>query len=79
MKVSRKTDPATGGAASTPAGFLHDQEPRDGRRRWLIEQGFEMGRPSRIELEADIAGGRINAVQVGGSSVLISDGWLNVG
>jgi predicted PhzF superfamily epimerase YddE/YHI9 len=38
-----------------------------------------MGRPSRIEIEADIASGRINAVRVGGSSVFISDGWLNVG
>ena len=72
-------DPATGSAASALAGYLHAQEQRDGSRRWLIEQGFEMGRPSRIELEADIAGGRINAVRVGGSSVLISEGWLNVG
>ena len=38
-----------------------------------------MGRPSRIELEADSVGGRINAVRVGGSSVLVSDGWINVG
>ncbi len=72
-------DPATGSAASALAGFLHDQEPHDGRRRWRIEQGFEMGRPSRIELETDIAGGRINAVRVGGNSVLMSNGWLNVG
>jgi len=71
-------DPATGSAASALAGFLQDQEPRDGRRAWLIEQGFEMGRPSRIELEADIAGGRVAAVRVGGNSVLISESWLNV-
>jgi trans-2,3-dihydro-3-hydroxyanthranilate isomerase len=72
-------DPATGGAAAALAGFLHDQEPCDGRHRWWIDQGFEMGRPSRIELEADISGGRVHAVRVGGSSVLISEGWLNVG
>lgn len=72
-------DPATGSAASALAGFLHDQDRRDGTRRWLIEQGFEMGRPSHIELEADIAGGKITAVRVGGSSVLISEGWLNAG
>ena len=72
-------DPATGSAASALAGFLQEQEPRDGTRRWRIEQGFEMGRPSRIELEADIAGGRITAIRVGGSSVLISDGWINAG
>jgi trans-2,3-dihydro-3-hydroxyanthranilate isomerase len=54
-------------------------EQRDGRRRWLIEQGFEMGRPSLIELEADIEGGRIAAVRVGGSSVLVADGWIDIG
>lgn len=69
-------DPATGSAASALAGFLHDQEPRDGQRRWRIEQGFEMGRPSHIELEADIAGGHIAALRVGGRSVLISEGWI---
>ena len=72
-------DPATGGAASALAGFLHDQAPRDGRRRWLIEQGFEMGRPSHIELEADTAGGKIVAVRISGSSVLVSEGWITVG
>ena len=72
-------DPATGSAASALAGYLHALEQRDGRRRWLIEQGFEMGRPSLIELEADIEGGRIAAVRVGGSSVLVSDGWIDAG
>jgi trans-2,3-dihydro-3-hydroxyanthranilate isomerase len=72
-------DPATGSAASALAGYLHALDQRDGSRHWLIEQGFEMGRPSLIDLEADIAGGRIKAVRVGGSSVLISDGWLNAG
>jgi trans-2,3-dihydro-3-hydroxyanthranilate isomerase len=72
-------DPATGGAAAALAGFLHDQAPAEGSRRWLIEQGYEMGRPSRIELEADISGGRIEAVRVGGASVLVSEGWVNIG
>ena len=72
-------DPATGSAAAALAGFLHALEQRDEDRRWLIEQGFEMGRPSLIELEADIAGGRISAVRVGGSSVLVSDGWIDAG
>lgn len=69
-------DPATGGAASALAGYLVHQDRRDGSRRWLIEQGFEMGRRSLIELEADIAGGQITAVRVGGSSVLMSEGWI---
>ena len=72
-------DPATGSAAAALAGYLHALEQRDGSRRWLIEQGVEMGRPSLIELQSDIAGGHIKTVRVGGSSVLISDGWLNAG
>jgi trans-2,3-dihydro-3-hydroxyanthranilate isomerase len=72
-------DPATGSAASALAGLLHDQDPRDGARRWLIEQGFEMGRPSLIELEADAVGGRVTAVRVGGRSVLMSEGWIDAG
>jgi trans-2,3-dihydro-3-hydroxyanthranilate isomerase len=71
-------DPATGSAASALAGYLHDRAPRDGSCRWLIEQGFAMGRPSLIELEADIGAGRIAAVRVGVGSVLMSDGWINV-
>jgi trans-2,3-dihydro-3-hydroxyanthranilate isomerase len=72
-------DPATGSAASALAGFLQEREPGDGVRRWLIEQGFEMGRPSRIELEAGIVGGKVTSVRVGGSSVLVSEGWLEAG
>jgi len=72
-------DPATGGAVAALAGYLHALEPRDGARKWLVEQGFEMGRPSRIELEADAAAGTIKAVRVGGSSVLMSEGWCQGG
>ena len=72
-------DPATGSAASALAGWLHAQAPGDGSRRWLIEQGFKMGRPSLIELEADVTGGQIATVRVGGSSVLMSDGWIDAG
>ncbi|HEV8647137.1 MAG TPA: PhzF family phenazine biosynthesis protein, partial [Burkholderiales bacterium] len=71
-------DPATGAAASALAGYLCDLEGRDGSLRWQIEQGFEMGRPSLIELEADRSGVRITAVRVGGRSVLMSEGWINL-
>ena len=72
-------DPATGAAACALAGFLHDWSPDSNRRHWRIEQGFEMGRPSHIELETDFADGRITGVRVGGTSVLVSEGWMNVG
>ncbi|HVY08216.1 MAG TPA: PhzF family phenazine biosynthesis protein [Burkholderiales bacterium] len=61
-----REDPATGSAVSALAGWLHDASPRDGNRRWRVEQGFEIGRPSLIELEADVAGGKVTAVRVGG-------------
>jgi trans-2,3-dihydro-3-hydroxyanthranilate isomerase len=45
--------------------------------RWIIEQGFEMGRPSLIHLAADVANGRVTAVRVGGTAVRMSDGVLS--
>jgi trans-2,3-dihydro-3-hydroxyanthranilate isomerase len=71
-------DPATGGAASALAGVLQAAAPGDGARRWRIEQGFEMGRPSLIDLEADVGDGRIRAVRVGGSSVAVTEGWIDL-
>ncbi len=72
-------DPATGSAASALAGYLHGEAPYEGRRRWMIEQGFEMGRPSLLELEAVATDGRVIAVCVGGRSVLVSEGWFDAG
>jgi trans-2,3-dihydro-3-hydroxyanthranilate isomerase len=46
--------------------------------RWRIEQGFEMGRPSLIDLEADVDTEGVKGVRVGGRSVLIGEGTLSV-
>jgi trans-2,3-dihydro-3-hydroxyanthranilate isomerase len=51
---------------------------RDGMLKWHVDQGVEMGRPSRLEVEVDVAGGEVKAVRVGGASVLISSGTLLV-
>ena len=74
--VSIVEDPATGSACACLAGYLAARTPRDGTLRWVVEQGFEMGRPSIIETEADTADGKITAVRVGGRTVLISKGEL---
>ena len=37
-----------------------------------------MGRPSRLEVEADKSGGKVTAVRVGGASVVVSTGELRV-
>jgi trans-2,3-dihydro-3-hydroxyanthranilate isomerase len=72
-------DPATGAATASFGGYLASRAPeRDGTLRWVIEQGFEMGRPSLLHLEADKQDGRITAVRVGGASVLMSEGWMEV-
>jgi trans-2,3-dihydro-3-hydroxyanthranilate isomerase len=74
-------DPATGSANAALAGYLAARHPsgqRDGTLRWVVEQGFEMGRPSMLEVEADIAGGAVAAVRVGGASVLVCDGTMEI-
>jgi trans-2,3-dihydro-3-hydroxyanthranilate isomerase len=72
-------DPATGAATASLGGYLGNRAPeRDGTLRWTIEQGFEMGRPSLLYLEVDKADGRITEVRVGGSSVLMSEGWMEI-
>ena len=74
-------DPATGSAAGPLGGYLvhHDVagvEPTDGTYRFVIEQGDFMNRPSRIGLEVKGVPGKIEAVRVGGTSVVVARGEL---
>ena len=72
-------DPATGSANAALAGYLAARDPRrDGLLTWQVEQGFEMGRPSIIEVEADVANGQVTAVRVGGASVLVAEGTMAI-
>ncbi|HEU4632056.1 MAG TPA: PhzF family phenazine biosynthesis protein [Gemmatimonadaceae bacterium] len=77
--LSVPEDPATGSACAALAGYLAARTPRDGTVRWVVEQGVEMGRPSRLELEADKAGGAVTGVRVGGRSVLVCEGTIEIG
>lgn len=70
-------DPATGSAVSALAGLLAARH-EDGKREWIIEQGIEMGRPSRLKLEYECRSGRASKVRVGGSSVRVSEGRLTI-
>lgn len=74
--VAVAEDPATGSACACLAGYLAARTPRDGSLRWVVEQGFEMGRPSILEIEADKQNGQITAVRVGGRTVVVSKGQL---
>jgi len=72
-------DPATGSAAATfPGQILASEGLSDGTHKWCVEQGFEMGRPSRILIEADVSGGALTAVRVGGHAVRVSEGEITV-
>ena len=70
-------DPATGAAGAALAGFLGSRAG-DGSHAWRLAQGVEMGRPSRLMLEADTAGGAVTGVRVGGTSVAVCEGWITV-
>jgi trans-2,3-dihydro-3-hydroxyanthranilate isomerase len=72
-------DPATGAAAAALAGYLGIRDSTEGGTlRWVVEQGFEMGRPSILEIEADKRNAKIVAVRVGGSCVLVCEGEMEV-
>ena len=72
-------DPATGAAAAAIAGMLAERAPAgDGTLHWTIHQGVEMGRPSRLAVAADRAGGQVTQVRVGGASVRVGDGMLRL-
>ena len=77
--ISVPEDPATGSACAALGGYLAERdERRDGVLRWVVEQGFEMGRPSILEVEADRKGGAVTGIRVGGSTVMVSEGRMRV-
>jgi trans-2,3-dihydro-3-hydroxyanthranilate isomerase len=72
-------DPATGSACAALAGFLgFRSEQREATLKWTVDQGVEMGRPSRLDLEVDLERGQVRAIRVGGSTVLVSTGVLHL-
>jgi trans-2,3-dihydro-3-hydroxyanthranilate isomerase len=72
-------DPATGSANAALAGYLAARTPREGTLRWEVAQGVEMGRPSRLSIEAEKQHGVLSAIRVGGASLVMSEGTMTVG
>jgi trans-2,3-dihydro-3-hydroxyanthranilate isomerase len=72
-------DPATGSAVAAFAAAVHrfDGTP-DGQTRLVIEQGFEMGRPSHITLELQVLAGALKGVRIGGHAVGVLEGRIRV-
>jgi trans-2,3-dihydro-3-hydroxyanthranilate isomerase len=72
-------DPATGSAtAILSAQLLAAGELSEGTNRFVLEQGYEMGRPSDLRLEVDVKAGALSAARVGGSAVRVSEGTIFV-
>jgi trans-2,3-dihydro-3-hydroxyanthranilate isomerase len=72
-------DPATGSAAAAFAAVIaRFDSPLDGMLKKVIEQGFEMGRPSFIETSLVIRQGKLETVRIGGQSVHVSEGSITV-
>ena len=72
-----REDPATGSAAAAFAGVLAASgRLADGEHAVAIEQGYEMGRPSLIQLGLVMRGGKLDAASIGGDAVVVSEGMI---
>ncbi|MEZ5844609.1 MAG: PhzF family phenazine biosynthesis protein [Hyphomicrobiaceae bacterium] len=72
-------DPATGSAAAALAGVVHRfDQPPEGSHRRMIEQGFEMGRPSHISLTLEVRATKLAGVRIGGHAVRVTEGTVRV-
>jgi trans-2,3-dihydro-3-hydroxyanthranilate isomerase len=72
-------DPATGSAAASfGAQIMAFDKPADGDHTFVIEQGLEMGRPSRMELSMKVEKGLLKSASITGSAVIVSEGTLYI-
>jgi trans-2,3-dihydro-3-hydroxyanthranilate isomerase len=70
-------DPATGSAAAAFAGYIATFDKlKDGSHPLVIEQGYEMGRPSLIELTLRIGNGALTGASIGGGAVVVLEGTI---
>ena len=73
-------DPATGSAQGPLGAYLvaHELVRVEPTTKIRSEQGFEIGRPSILDIEVDRTGAAVTAVRVGGRCVAMGGGWLDV-
>lgn len=72
-------DPATGSAAAAFAGLVARFGGHgDGAHEILLEQGYEMGRPSLIRLLLTVLDRQVVAGAISGDAVVVSEGTLFV-
>ncbi len=72
-------DPATGSAAAAfAAAVARFDRPPEGWHRRIIEQGYEMGRPSLITLSLEVERQQLATVRIGGHAVQVTEGHIFV-
>jgi trans-2,3-dihydro-3-hydroxyanthranilate isomerase len=73
-------DPATGSASGPLGSYLvrHSLVTADEARSMINLQGVKLGRPSWIHVSIDSANGEISRVRVGGNSVFVAEGTMEV-
>ena len=72
-------DPATGSAAAAFAGpAVAFERPESGWHQLVIEQGYEMGRPSEIVLDIEVSGACLTDARIGGAAVIVSQGTFEL-
>jgi trans-2,3-dihydro-3-hydroxyanthranilate isomerase len=72
-------DPATGSATGATAALISTLSTgNDGTSKFTFAQGVDMGRPSLLEAEVDIAQGVTRAVRVGGACVSVMSGVIAI-
>jgi predicted PhzF superfamily epimerase YddE/YHI9 len=45
---------------------------------WQVEQGIEVERPSKIDLEVDKRSGTVNRIRIGGAGAYVGHGEIDV-
>lgn len=72
-------DPATGSAVAAFSGAaVAFEQPGDGLHQIVVEQGYEMGRPSQIVLDLDIEGGALIGARIGGGAIVVASGTIEL-
>ncbi|MBN1119523.1 MAG: PhzF family phenazine biosynthesis protein [Anaerolineae bacterium] len=76
-------DPATGSMGGALGAYLlakdvYPYEYEASTNHMVLEQGFEVDRPSLIEVEVDIREGIVSEVRVGGQVVILIEGELTL-
>lgn len=71
-------DAATGSAAAAFAGILcRFAPPSDGAHEIVIEQGYEIGRPSLITLAVTMQNRELVGAAIGGDAVVVTEGTID--